>query len=178
MFREATVYERADLAAQVLDEEIRIVVTGVTATPRVQLLVPPSKADGDTREVRQAERQLCSAFSLRSQPKLLRLIQLAPTSRIDARFHGVTVQKVKDELVHLIMEDPEALRVRHPSMALQRRLSWRIPHETIVPHGLHSRVAAGSSAPALGAMPRRPHLAGVTDRSQRAAMKERVAAPA
>ena len=136
MFREATGHERAHLVPQVLDEEIRIVVARITAAPRVQLLMPPAKADGDTRDVGQAERQLCSAVSLRSQPKLLRLTLLAPNRRMDARLHGVAAQEVKDELVHLIMEDPEALRVRHPAVGLQRRLSWRIPHETIVPHRL------------------------------------------
>lgn len=140
MFREATVHERAHLGVPVLDEEIRIVVTCVAATPRVRLLMPSSKADDDTREVREAERQLCSAVRLRRQPQLLGLSCLAPRTRIDARFHGVAAQEVKDELVNLIMEDPKALRVRHPPVGLQRRLSWQIRHATIVPHKVPSCV--------------------------------------
>lgn len=142
MFREATVHERAHLGAQVLDEEIRIVVTCVAATPRVRLVMPSSKADDDTREVCETEGQLCSAVSLRRQPKLLSLSRLAPHTRIDARFHGVAAQEVKDELVNLIMEDAEALRVRDPPMGLQWRLSWQIRHATIVPHKVPSCVMA------------------------------------
>lgn len=47
----------------------------------------------------------------------------------------------------LVMEDPEALRVRHPSVGLQRRLSRRIPHETIVPPGLHTRLVRPNARP-------------------------------
>ena len=134
MLRKATIHERANLGPQVLDQKLRIVVTCVTATPRVQLLMPPSKAHRRAREVSQAERQLCSAVSLWGQPKLLRVTLLPPDRRIHARFHGVAAHEVKDELLHLTMEDPEALSVRHTAISLQRRLSYRIPHETILPH--------------------------------------------
>jgi len=50
MFTEASAHERADLAPQVLDEELGILVTRVTATRRVGLLVPPSNSD--PREIR------------------------------------------------------------------------------------------------------------------------------
>ncbi len=48
---------------------------------------------------------------------------VAPSSRIHARFDGVGAQEIKDELVHLLMEHPVSLGVRHPTVGLRRRLT-------------------------------------------------------